>query len=318
MAADKVLWVADERFNGTFKQIPSNHHLCTVPSGEECKTLSQAERIASCLLNHQMSKNDWCIAVGGGSVTDLCGFVASIYKRGMRLAVCPTTLLSLIDASLGGKNAINLGQLKNQLGTVYQPDLLFCCTSFLAQLPASRWSAGFAEIIKHALIADEAMFRSLEANTLSTYQLDEAKLLSLIQQNMDLKMQIVANDPLDTGLRMLLNAGHTIGHAIEAAFAQSHGEAVAIGLVVEAFIAGKINGFSAANQERIQSLLQQYELPIQCPEFEPEILMQKIIQDKKRSGDYIHMPVITAIGQATVMPVPVKQLAEWLNEWVCR
>lgn len=318
MTNEKVLWIVDERFAAAFKKLPHNQYVIFVPSGESCKSLDEAARIATCLLANQFGKHDWCVAVGGGSVSDLCGFVASIYKRGMRLAVCPTTLLSMVDAALGGKNAINLAQLKNQLGTVYQPELLFLCTWFLEQLPANRWSEGFAEIIKHALIADESLFSLLEVNTLSIFQQNEAELHRLIQRNMDLKMQIVSEDPFDAGIRMLLNAGHTIGHAIEGTFAKSHGEAVALGLVIESFIAGKINGFSIASQERIQAVLRQYHLPTQCPDFNPAQLMQKIMQDKKRTGDSIQMPVIAEIGRASIMPVPVDQLFEWLKEWVCR
>ena len=193
------------------------------------------------------------IGVGGGVVTDMTGYVASVYMRGIGFGFIPTSLLAMVDASIGGKNGIDVGVYKNMVGVIRQPSFLFFDTSLLQTLPDKEWKNGFAEIIKHASIKDATMFKQLEQNDVTFYRKKENQLAALVQRNALLKTKVVQQDEFEKGDRKLLNFGHTLGHALENQYELSHGQAISIGMAYASSLSEKINGFK--NTESVVSLL---------------------------------------------------------------
>ena len=184
------------------------------------------------------------VGVGGGVVTDIAGFVASIYMRGVKFAFVPTSILAMVDASIGGKNGIDVGVYKNLVGVINHPEFLLYDYSFLETLPDAEWVNGFAEIIKHACIKDADMFDFLEEYSLARFQSSITDTAAIIKRNVDIKYAVVASDEHETGDRKLLNFGHTIGHAIENADHLSHGHAISIGMVAACRISEEENQFN--------------------------------------------------------------------------
>src|SRR4029079_1422031 len=189
--------------------------------------------------------------------------VASIYMRGIKFGFIPTTILAMVDASIGGKNGIDVGIYKNLIGSIKQPEFLLHDYSFLETLPQDQWVNGFAEIIKHACIKDEYLFTFLENNSLEFFKSSKEKIDELIKRNVDIKYTIVSKDEFETGERKLLNFGHTLGHAIENSYSLPHGNAVSIGMVAACNISREINNFSATDETRVSALLKAYHLPIE-------------------------------------------------------
>lgn len=198
--------------------------------GEEFKVQATVDSIVDQLIAFQADRQFTLVGVGGGVVTDLTGYVASVYMRGISFGFVPTSLLAMVDASIGGKNGIDVGPYKNMVGVIKQPSFLLFDFSFLETLPDAEWSNGFAEIIKHACILDAAAFRLLEKNNLASLKKDKKTLFKLIERNARLKSAVVQRDEYEKGDRRLLNFGHTLGHALETQYILSHGEAVSIGM----------------------------------------------------------------------------------------
>ena len=236
--------------------------LITVPAGEESKTMARAESICQRMIAAGLDRSSFVVALGGGMIGDLAGFVAAIYHRGIPCVQMPTTLLAQVDSSIGGKTAVNTTAGKNLIGAWHQPALVISDVDTLATLPPRELRQGFAEIIKHAVIRDAEMFELLQ-------RFDRAELATLIRRNIEIKAAIVAADERETtGERALLNFGHTIGHAIERAGEYRdflHGEAVSLGMVAAAEISVRKAGLPEADRERIVRTLEAFELPTRLP-----------------------------------------------------
>ena len=278
-----------------------------IPSGEKNKTQSCVDDIVKQLLQFQVNKDDRIIGIGGGVVTDITGYVASIYKRGIKFGLVPTTILSMVDAAIGGKNGVNVGLHKNMVGTIYQPDFILYDFSFLLTLPDAEWKNGFAEIIKHACILDESLFSLLQINEIKSFQKDEVLLMKLIIQNIDIKFGVVQSDVNESGNRKLLNFGHTFGHAIENLQDISHGAAVSIGMVIAARLSETYASFTKASTIQIIELLKKYELPVLI-NADGDSLFNQLIADKKRAGDDIQFVLLNEIGTATIKNISIDNL----------
>ena len=207
------------------------------------------------MISLNADRQSFIVGVGGGVVTDLAGFVASIYMRGIRFAFVPTSILAMVDASVGGKNGIDVGVYKNLVGVINQPEFLLYDYSFLETLPGEEWVNGFAEIVKHACIKDGDMFSFLEENSLTAFRSSLNTAGSLIRKNVEIKYNVVSQDETETGERKLLNFGHTIGHAIENTSKLAHGSAISIGMVVACRISERINNFATAEYTKINQLI---------------------------------------------------------------
>jgi len=240
--------------------------LITVAAGETAKSLRTVEKCYDQLAAHRLERKSFIIALGGGVVGDLAGFVAASYLRGIPFVQLPTTLLAQVDSSVGGKTGVNLHAGKNLVGAFYQPRLVLCDLRTLETLPEREYRAGLAEVIKYGIIYDAPLFARLERDLPKILRRDETALSPVIARCCEIKAEVVSQDETERGLRAILNFGHTIGHAIENSFGYGkylHGEAIAIGQVVEAKISEKILGLPEGETRRIESLFRQAGLPVQ-------------------------------------------------------
>ncbi|CAN5881045.1 3-dehydroquinate synthase [soil metagenome] len=309
---ENAIIITDENVYKQHKEKMNGFRIIQIKPGEENKTQSTIDGIIQQLLEMEVDKQTMIIGIGGGVVTDMAGYAACIFKRGIRLALVPTTILGMVDAAIGGKNGVDVGIYKNMVGTVYQPEFILYDYSFLKTLPVKEWVNGFAEIIKHACIKDVLLFNTLERFTLKAIQTDCTLIASLIEQNVTIKMEIVTLDEYEKADRKLLNFGHTIGHAIENLHHLPHGQAVSIGIVAACNLSEKINGFHFEDAQRVVRLLARYHLPVDI-ETDHRKVFEVLKMDKKRAGENMQFVLLNAIGNAEAKPVRMQYLHENLQ-----
>ncbi|MBE1286816.1 MAG: 3-dehydroquinate synthase [Alteromonadaceae bacterium] len=275
-----------------------------LPDGEQYKDLTRFEQIQTFLLEQHASRDTTLIALGGGVIGDLTGFAAACFQRGIDFIQMPTTLLSQVDSSVGGKTAVNHPLGKNMIGAFYQPKAVFIDPKTLNTLPAREFAAGMAEVIKYGVIYDGAFFAWLEQNTAALKALDLPTLRYAIERCCAIKAEIVAQDEQERGLRALLNLGHTFGHAIEAEMGYGnwlHGEAVAAGINIASKVAMAHNMVTASDCRRIEALLEAFDLPIVGPEeMNYQTYVKHMAHDKKVQAGNIRYILPTSIGSAIV------------------
>lgn len=275
-----------------------------LPDGEQYKSLTVLDQVFSALLAKPHGRDTTLVALGGGVIGDLTGFAAACYQRGVRFIQVPTTLLSQVDSSVGGKTAVNHPLGKNMIGAFYQPASVVVDLDCLKTLPARELASGLAEVIKYGIILDAEFFNWLEEHIDALLALDVAALGYCIRRCCELKAAVVAADEREQGLRALLNLGHTYGHAIEAEMGYGnwlHGEAVAAGMMMAAHMARRLNQLSAADVERISKLLVRAGLPVAGPQaMTPESYLPHMMRDKKVLAGELRLVLPTAIGAAEV------------------
>lgn len=279
----------------------ANHdaHLLAIPAGENSKSMATAENLINRMLGAGLDRGSFVVALGGGVVGDLAGFAAAIFLRGIPFAQIPTTIVAQVDSSIGGKTGVNARAGKNLIGAFHQPRLVLADTATLSTLPDREYREGFAEVIKHAVIRDAAMLNELDPNA------PRESLAPLIARNIAIKAAIVAADETErTGLRALLNFGHTIGHAIENAAGYGaflHGEAISLGICAALEISQRKYGLPPADAERVRSKLRDYGLPLTLPdELKTDNLLAATSHDKKFSEGRIRFVVTPRLGEAFV------------------
>lgn len=272
------------------------------PAGEESKNGSVFLELLNFLAQNRLTRSDIIIALGGGVTGDLAGFAAASYLRGIRFVQVPTTLLAAVDSSVGGKTAIDLPAGKNLAGAFCQPSLVLCDTDTLNTLPDDIFRDGCAEVIKYGILYDPILFAHLEAKGLDFDR--EA----VITRCVELKRDVIMEDEFDTGARMKLNLGHTIGHGVEAKsnFTLSHGKSVAIGMAIVA------RASNCPDTARILSILRQFGLPTTTDDSAEDIFTYAL-SDKKRSGDTVKLILPNAIGDCSIVPTPVEQLKSFIQ-----
>ena len=263
----------------------------SIPDGESQKTLEAVSKIYDQFLLHDLDRSSLILAVGGGVVGDIAGFAAATYMRGMRWVNIPTTLLSMIDASIGGKVGVDLPQGKNMIGAFYPPEMVLADPETLDTLPAHEYNAGLAEIIKHGIIADAELFSLVNISSLPLSR-------ELLQKALEVKINIVQRDPFEHTERAKLNLGHTIGHGIEAAsnYKLRHGEAIAIGLYAEALLAEHIGIADPGLAAKVEKKLTSLSLPTKCPGLSPLRIRQLMATDKKKRSGNLYFALPTSIG----------------------
>ena len=275
-----------------------------LPDGEQFKDLHHLEKIFDGLLSAKLNRSSILIALGGGVVGDMTGFAAASYQRGIEFIQVPTTLLSQVDSSVGGKTAVNHPLGKNMIGAFYQPQAVFIDTQSLQTLPARELSAGLAEVIKYGLIYDADFFDWLEANIDKLVSQDEQTLQYAIQRSCEIKANVVSQDEKEGGIRAILNLGHTFGHAIEANQgygAWLHGEAVAAGMVMAVDLSVRMGHFSYEVLERTKSLLLKANLPILAPRDSTlEAFLEVMMVDKKNIHGAIRLVLMKQLGEAYI------------------
>jgi 3-dehydroquinate synthase len=283
--AERLGWLADKP-------------VYAIPSGEEHKTLATAERIWNWLQEQQVDRDAHLLVIGGGVTTDLGAFVASTWKRGLSFSLLPTTLLGMVDAAHGGKTGVDLQGVKNQIGTFALPMAVVVDVAFLQTLPVRQLRSGFAEVLKHALLSDTELWRRLRR-----HPLEEQYWPDLIRHSAHYKTKITDADPTETGLRKVLNLGHTLGHALESAALALpepllHGEAVAAGLWAEAELARQMGLLDERTVEDIRAVLLHFGFRLHFPEVDPAAVLAYLPHDKKRASGMVKFALLRQIGRA--------------------
>jgi 3-dehydroquinate synthase len=277
--------------------------LLEVPPGEEQKSLETAAGLYDKLMEALAERTTPVLALGGGVIGDLAGFVAATFMRGLPLVQVPTTLLSMVDSSLGGKTAVDHGRLKNTIGVFYQPVMVVADIDTLKTLPEDELANGLAEVIKAAAARNASFFKFLEINIKKASQLHPGVLEDMITEAARVKAEIVSKDEREEkGLRTILNFGHTVGHAVEAVsgFGLKHGRAVAIGMMAAAKISARMGMLDEGEVVRLEKLIIAAGLPVKMPELDSEEIMQAMRHDKKVRGDKIRFVLLRSIGNAFI------------------
>lgn len=286
-----------------------------VEGAESSKSMACFQGVADELIKMEANRKTMLIGIGGGVVTDLTGFIGSVYMRGISYAFVPTTLLAQVDAAVGGKNGVNYGRYKNILGVIRQPEFLLFDYSLLNTLEKIDLYNGFAEIIKYACICDEALFAFLEKEKDRALMRDPEVIGQLVRRSVEIKSDIVQKDEFEGGLRRLLNFGHTIGHAVEKLEQIPHGQAVAKGMVIAARFSTVLTKLPEDAVKRIIALLQAYHLPVDI-DSRPHEIATLFKMDKKREQDFIHFILLEAIGKAKSVPVALTRLSGLLDDFI--
>jgi 3-dehydroquinate synthase len=283
------------------------HPVITVETGEKIKTLHTVEYICEELVALGADRSTFIVGIGGGIVCDITGFVASIYLRGVRFGFVSSTLLSQVDASVGGKNGVNFKGYKNMIGVFSQPEFVICNLNLLKTLPKKEILCGLAEIVKHAVIGDADLFTYLEEQYKKALDMDMGVVEKLVYESIVIKSGIVNRDELEKGERRKLNFGHTFGHAIEKTTGVPHGEAVSAGMVIASALSVKRGFLPAKDEERIKNLLQNLRLPTHL-KADRKMVLDALKKDKKRQGDRIYFVWLNGIGNAFVDRIPMGEL----------
>ena len=291
-----------------------HYKVMVLPAGEGQKTPETIATLAQNCLKAGLDRQGTLIGLGGGVITDITGFLASVYLRGVQLGLVPTTILAAADAAVGGKNGVNLGVHKNILGTIRQPNFILLMPELLYTLPADEWSSGFAEVIKYGAIADAALWAELSKRDLSYYRSDESACATLLTRCIRIKNSIVAADETEQGDRKLLNFGHTAGHAIERICNLPHGEAVAIGMHFAAQLSVQVAGLEACFPAELCAVLKKYNLPTRHS-FHAEEAIALLLSDKKRRGETLDFILLEAPGKAIIKALPVEFVAAQLQQF---
>lgn len=308
-----TILVTDENVFEQQRQKFEGWKTIVIKAGEEHKQQSTVDYIITELIKLEADRKTFVVGVGGGVVTDITGYAASIYMRGLKFGFIPTTVLAMVDASIGGKNGVDVGVYKNLAGLIKQPEFLLFDYSMLRTLPNEQWVNGFAEIIKHACIKDATLFSILEKFTLHDFQKDETLLADIIERNVKIKTAVVVEDEFETGDRKLLNFGHTIGHAIENMHQLLHGHAISIGMVAACNLSEQLTGLHFDEAKRIVQLLSKYHLPVDI-ETDDEKVFQVLRMDKKRTSNEMNFILLKRIGEAVIKPIELKVLHQHLKE----
>jgi len=298
-----------ERLLNSLEKSGFEPFVITIPAGEGSKSVEQLTTLYSEMLRFGLTRSDLIVALGGGVVGDITGFCASTLLRGIPFIQIPTTLLAQVDSSVGGKVAVNLPQGKNLVGAFYQPKLVLCDTDTLNTLPDDTFRDGCAEVIKYGILYDARLFAHLQEKGLAFDR--EA----VITRCVELKRDVVAEDEFDTGSRMKLNLGHTIGHGVEAGshYTVSHGKAVAIGMAIVSRAAEKEGICDECTKNSIVEILKQFGLPTDT-EFSAKLLYSAALSDKKRTGGTVNLIVPETIGRCVIRPTPVETLKTFIQE----
>lgn len=309
---EKAVLVTDENVFNAHKKKFKGWNTIVLKPGEAYKVQQTVDVLIDQLIELGADRKTVLVGVGGGVITDITGYVAGIYMRGIEVGFVPTTLLAMVDASIGGKNGIDVGVYKNMVGLIRQPSFLLYDYSLLSSLPLDEWQNGFAEIIKHACIKDAAMFKSLQQHTIKQYQKDKKLLAQLVERNAMIKTKVVLEDEFEQGERKLLNFGHTLGHAIENMYELSHGQAISIGMTYAAIMSQQLKGYKDA--DAVMDLLSKYGLPT-LAEFDKKKAFKVLQKDKKKDSVSIHYILLEKTGKGVVQPLLFVQLEEIFKQF---
>ncbi len=284
-----------------------------IPQGEKQKSLGFVEEVFRKMIELEADRSSFLVGIGGGLVSDLAGFVASTFMRGINFGFISTTLLGQVDASIGGKNGVNLDGFKNMIGVIRQPEFVWCDLDLLITLDHKELVSGFSEVIKYGAIRDLELFEYLEGHYKNILSLEPEPLEHIISGSASIKVDIVHADVSELGERKLLNFGHTLGHAIEKLTGILHGEAVATGMVMAANISVNLGFLHKAHASRLTKLIADSGLPVST-DLAPDDLFNTLLKDKKRSGEYLSFILLRKIGEAFIYKMDLDSLKAAVND----
>ncbi len=309
----KTIFITDKNILQLYGNLFSGYPIIEIGVGEQIKNLHTIDNIIERLIEFEADRSSYIVGVGGGIVCDITGFAASIYMRGLRFGFVSTTLLSQVDASVGGKNGVNYKGYKNMIGVFNQPDFVICDTEMLKTLPEEEYIGGYAEVIKHGCIRSKNLFEFLEKNYEKALHYDTSAIEYSVYQSVKIKASVVENDEKEKGERRILNFGHTFAHAIEKITALPHGQAVAIGMNYASYVSYKLGMISENDYFRVKNLILNFKLPVDYI-FDPDLLFDAMKKDKKREGDEVHLVLLASIGNAVVRAVSYQQLKSYIHD----
>jgi len=310
--AENVVIITDVNVKRFYQNNFPPHPVITIQTGEKIKNLDTVRSIYGKLVELGVDRSTVIIGIGGGIVCDITGFVASTFLRGVKFGFVSSTLLSQVDASVGGKNGVNFQGYKNMVGVFNQPEFVICDLNLLNTLPQKEVLCGLAEIVKHAAIGDADLFKYLEENYQKALALDTVVIERLVYDSVVIKSAIVNKDEKEKGERRKLNFGHTFGHAIEKTTGVRHGEAVSAGMVMASELSVKKGHLQPKDAERIKSLLLNLKLPTRL-QADRKTVFDALQKDKKRQGDRIYFVLLEDIGKPFVDQISIKELDNVLN-----
>ncbi|HMA68300.1 MAG TPA: 3-dehydroquinate synthase [Candidatus Mcinerneyibacterium sp.] len=305
----RVILIADKKMEKVVRKNFNFDDIIFLEVNEKLKNIENYIFLLKKLIKMRVDRNSYILSIGGGVLSDLVGFVASTYMRGVKFSFIPTTLLSQVDASIGGKNGININGFKNLAGTFNCPEYIFVDLSFLNTLDIKNFRSGIAEIIKYGIINDIKFFEYLYENSDEILKKSEENIEYIIYKSIQIKNSVVKKDKKEKNLRKILNFGHTIGHAIELEKKLPHGFSVSIGMVYAAKISQFLDFTCKKTVERIVSLLEKYGLPTEV-DIDNGVMLENILKDKKKNGDYIDFIFIDKIGSPVIKEIKIKELSE--------
>jgi 3-dehydroquinate synthase len=309
-----VVIITDENLYNIYGQLFPAFPVLKINPGEDSKQLKVIEKLAKKLLDKGIDRSGFILAIGGGVVCDVAGFLASVYMRGIRCGYVSTTLLSQVDASTGGKNGVNLGVVKNVIGNIRQPEFVICDTSMLQTLSQDEYLSGLAELIKTGVIGDESIIEILENRFPDVMKRDRGILTDLVARSVRFKASVVSEDEKETGKRRILNFGHTFGHAVELHQSVKHGFAIASGMELATIFSLKKGYIRKDESDRIITLLKKYSL-LNDHDIPAEDISKLILHDKKKAGEDIHFVFTEGTGKATVRKIPVGEVVDFYREF---
>lgn len=316
LGASSVFALIDENVSSLHierlrSSLPEHCTRIVIPSGESSKSLTTLSGLYDQILgSRKLDRSSLILAIGGGVVGDLAGFLAATVMRGVRCIQVPTTLLAMVDSSVGGKTAINHAAGKNLIGAFHQPIAVFADLDFLSTLPKREYISGFAEVIKSAVVGFNELFGFLEKNKLALLKQDSASLQRVLADSVNFKADIVREDERETGRRAILNYGHTVGHVLESIYPEKylHGEAVAMGMVAANWLAVAEDSLSPNDASDIEKLIKAFKLPTKLPkDLTEEQLLDGIRSDKKRAADEVNFVLPYCIGDAEAFPLTINE-----------
>jgi len=311
--AGKTVIITDTNVDSNYSMDFPLCNVLVIEAGEQSKSLITVEKLVKDLLRLEVDRGWFLLGIGGGVVCDICGFVASVYMRGINFGFVSTSLLSQIDASTGGKNGVNSHGYKNVIGCFSQPEFVICDPAQLKSLPEDEFISGLGELAKHAIIRDKELFNILEDNVGAIKAENYDLMEDLIARSLKIKISIVEEDEQETSVRRLLNFGHTIGHAIEAVSSKKHGFAIAEGMFFSSLYAFENNILDSKAYQKIISLLKKLSLLKDIPVMSKKYI-DPLLRDKKRESNIIYFVVPHRPGEASVIPVEIEELINWMKK----
>jgi 3-dehydroquinate synthase len=312
-AGKRVIIITDDNIIKHYPELLQEFPVVTFGLGEKNKTLQSLESVFNDFVKYEVDRSWFVLGIGGGIVCDVSGFAASSYMRGLPFGFISTTLLSQVDASVGGKNGVNFQGYKNMVGVFAQPEFVICDVEMLKTLDKKEFIAGFAEIIKAGIIRNPELFDTLEKHYNEVLNFDVKVLEKVIYEAVDIKARVVQIDEKEKGERRILNFGHTFAHSIEKNTGMLHGEAVSIGMLLATKVSVKLKLIQPFDAKRIESILQSYHLPTKM-NIEKSKIYDALLKDKKREGEFINLVLINRIGNAVIQKVSVKDMEEIVND----